>query len=243
MKQFLSHISQGRKYLHHLILSVALMLLATQIFTAPAWATSIYEMPTLAAGDRTWIIDKAEVLSRATEGKISTSLENLATQTSNQVRIVTIRHLDYDETIQSFTNQLFEKWFPTPEAQANQTLLAIDTVTNATAIRTGDKVKSIMPDAIAQSVASETVIVPLKQGDKYNQAFSDASDRLLAVLSGQPDPGPPQLADNIQVEGTFAKAEKTETERGSYTIWVVGLLLAATVIPMATYYWYQSMGS
>ncbi len=219
------------------------MLLASQIFTAPAWATSIYEMPTLPAGDRTWVIDKAEVLSRATEGKISSSLENLATQTNNQVRIVTIRHLDYDETIQSFTDKLFEKWFPTPEAQANQTLLAIDTVTNASAIHTGDKVKSIMPDEIAHSVASETVLVPLKQGDKYNQAFSDASDRLVAVLSGQPDPGPPQVADNLQVEGTFAKAEETETERSSSTGWVIGLLIAATVIPMATYYWYQSMGS
>ncbi len=192
--------------------------------------------------DRTRVLDEAEVLSRATEGKISNALNNLAKDTGNEVRFVTIRRLDYGETIDSFTDGLFEKWFPTPDDQANQTLLVMDTLTNNTAIRTGDKVKSILADEIADSVASETVLVPLRNGEaKYNQAFSDASDRLVAVLSGKPDPGAPQIADNIQIEGTFKKAE--ETDQGNATIWVVGLLIAATVIPMATYFWYQAMGS
>ncbi len=242
MKQFSYQISSWRNYLQRLMLSVVLILATTVLVASPAFATSVYEMPSLTADSSTWVLDKGEVVSRVTEGKISSLLENLAKQTGNEVRIVTIRHLDYDETIQSFTNQLFEKWFPTPEAQANQTLLAIDTVTNSTAIRTGEKVKSIMPDEIAQSVASETVQVPLQQGDKYNQALEDAGDRLVAVLSGQPDPGPPQVvAENVRVEGTFKKAE--ETDKGSSTVWVVGLLIAATVIPMATYFWYQSMSS
>jgi uncharacterized protein len=41
----------------------------------------------------------------------------------------------------------------------------------------------------------------------------------------------------VQVEGTYKKAE--ETNQGNATAWVVGLLIAATVIPMATYYIYQ----
>lgn len=241
MKQLFYQISNWGKSLQHLILSVVLIFATTVLVAAPAFATGVYEMPSLAAGSSTWIIDKGEVVSRVTEGKISSKLSNLAKETGNEVRIVTVHRLDYDETIQSFTNQLFEKWFPTPEAQANQILLAIDTVTNSTAIRTGEKVKSIVPDEIAQSVASETVQVPLRQGDKYNQALEDAGDRLVAVLSGQPDPGPPKVVENVQVEGTFKKAE--ETDRGSSTVWVVGLLIAATVIPMATYFWYQSMGS
>lgn len=241
MQQIVHQLSSWRKYLQRLILPVVLLLLASLTIAAPAHATGVYQIPSLAAGDRTWVIDQAEALSRVNEGKISNALENLAKQTGNEVRIVTIRRLDYGETAESFTNQLFEKWFPTPETQANQTLLVIDTLTNNTSIRTGEKVKSVMSDDIAQSVASETVLAPLREGDKYNQALSDASDRLVAVLSGKPDPGPPQIAENVQVEGTFKKAEETDT--GSSTIWVVGLLIAATVIPMATYYWYQSMGS
>lgn len=242
MQQLFHTINRWQKYYTRLILSVAALLLFTALVAAPASATGVYQMPSLAAGDRTRVLDEAEVLSRTTEGKISNALNNLAQDTGNEVIFVTIRRLDYGETIDSFTDGLFQKWFPTAEAQANQTLLVMDTLTSNTAIRTGDKVKSILADEIADSVASETVLVPLRNGAaKYNQAFADASDRLVAILSGQPDPGAPQIVDNIQVEGTFTKAE--ETDQGNATIWVVGLLIAATVIPMATYFWYQSMGS
>ncbi len=236
MKQLLNQVFNWRKYLQRLILSLALIILATQLVAFPANATGVYQMPQLSAGDRTWIIDQADVLSLVNKGKISSALEKLAQETGNEVRFVTIRRLDYGETPASFAKALFEKWFPTKEAQANQILLAIDTLSNGTAIVTGDRVKSQMSDAIANSVANETVVAPLRQGEKYNQAFLDARDRLVAVLSGQSDPGAPQLAENIAVERTFKSAE--ETDSNNATIWVVGLLLAATIIPMVTYYLY-----
>lgn len=235
MNRLLNQVFSCTKYIQRLILPVALMILIAQLVTLPANATGVYQMPKLSAGDRTWVIDQAEVLSRINESEISKKLENLASQTGNEVRIVTFRRLDYGETAESFASKLFEKWFPTPEAQANQTLLVIDTLSSGTAIRTGDT-KSLLTDDIAKSVVAETVLAPLRSGEKYNQAFLDASDRLVAVLSGKPDPGPPQIAEKVSVEGTFKKAEETDT--GSATIWVIGLLLAATIIPMATYYLY-----
>lgn len=236
MKQLLNQVFNWKNYLQRLILPLTLIILATQMMASPANATGVYQMPSLSAGDRTWVIDSSEVLSRLNKGKISSALENLAKATGNEVRFVTIRRLDYGETAQSFTDKLFEKWFPTKEAQANQTILMIDTLSNGIAIHTGDKVKSLMPDEIANSVASETMLAPLRSGDKYNQAFLEASDRLVAVLSGSPDPGPPQMEQKVSVEGTFKKAEETDTNNA--TIWVIGLLLAATIIPMATYYLY-----
>ncbi|GAB1538612.1 TPM domain-containing protein [Scytonema sp. NUACC21] len=213
-----------------------MVVLASSVFVMPALATGVYQLPNITPGG-TWVIDRGEVISRSNEGKIASAFEDLAQQTGNEVRIVTVRRLDYGETPESFTKELFNRWFPTPEAQANQTLLMIDTVTNGSAIITGDKVKSLLPDDIAESVASETLMAPLRDGNKYNQAFLDASTRLVAVLSGEPDPGPPQVADKVQVEGTFTKAE--DTDQGNATAWVVGLLIAATIIPMATYYIYQ----
>jgi len=214
--------------------SLAFVILISSVFTVPALATGVYDIPNLTSD--TWIVDEADLISRFNEGKISNAFNELAKQTGNEVRIVTIRRLDYGETPESFTKDLFEKWFPSKEAQANQTLLMIDSVTNGTAILTGDKVKPIMSDDIAKSVASETVLVPLRNGNKYNQAFLDAQERLVTVLSGEPDPGPPEVNNQVQVEGTFTKAE--ETDQGNATAWVVGLLIAATVIPMATYYIY-----
>ncbi|WP_354000883.1 TPM domain-containing protein [Gloeocapsopsis sp. IPPAS B-1203] len=212
------------------------LLLSLTLGIAPVNATGVYQMPQVTAGDRNWVIDQAEVISRINEGKIGDALADLAQETGNEVRLVTVRRLDYGETIDSFTQKLFAKWFPTPEAQANQTLLAIDTLTNNTAIRTGDKVKTLLSDDTAQSVVTETVPAPLREGEKYNQAFLDASDRLVAILSGKEDPGPPQIAQTVSVEGTFKAKDETDTNNA--TIWVIGLLLAATVIPMATYYLY-----
>ncbi len=97
--------------------------------------------------------------------------------------------------------------------------------------------KSLLTDEIAQSVAGETLQVPLREGNKYNEAFTAASDRIVTVLSGQPDPGAPEVVDNTQVESTFKKAE--ETDQGNATVIVVVLLVLATVIPMVTYFWYQ----
>ncbi|MBR8833269.1 MAG: TPM domain-containing protein [Stigonema ocellatum SAG 48.90 = DSM 106950] len=236
MKLLLNQEFNWKKYFQWLFLPLMIITIASGLFMPPVLATGVYQIPNIAPGDRTWVVDQGEVISRLNEAKINSTFEDLAKQTGNEVRIVTIRRLDYGETPESFTKALFEKWFPTKEAQANQTILMIDTVTNGTAIITGEKVKSLMTDEIAKSVASETITAPLRDGNKYNQAFLDASDRIVAVLSGQPDPGPPKIIEKVQVEGTFKKA--SETDRGNATAWVIGLLIAATIIPMATYYIY-----
>jgi len=117
----------------------------------------------------------------------------------------------------------------------------LDTVTNTSAIQTGEAVKPLLSDETATSVSQETLLAPLRAGNKYNQAFADASDRLVAILSGQPDPGPPVVVTAVQTEGTFATPEKTKGSNA--TVWVIGLLAAATIIPMATYYLYQILQS
>jgi uncharacterized protein len=213
---------------------LSVLSLITVLWVTPAYATSLYEVPPPASDSQ--IVDLADVISRINEGKINGILSELSEKTGQDVRYVTIRRLDYDETIESFTQKLFKQWFPDPETAANKTLVVIDSLTNNSAIYTGKTVKSLMSDEIAKSVAQETIQVPLREGDRYNQAFLDASDRLVAVLSGEPDPGPPEVKDNVQVEGTFASRE--DTAKSNAIPWVVGLLIAATVIPMATYYWY-----
>jgi len=224
-----------RKLSQLFLLPFLSLLLITGVWVTPAHATGVYDLPKISAGETTWVIDQGDVLSFATEKQLSSTLANLAQQTNNEVRLITIRRLNYDDTIETFTDKLFTTWFNNPETQANQTLLVLDTVTNNSAIRTGENVNNIMNPEIATSVAQETLQAPLREGEKYNQAFVDASDRLVAVLSGQSDPGPPIIKE-INTEGTFTTAE--ETDDRSATIWVVVLLIVATIIPMATYFFY-----
>jgi uncharacterized protein len=230
-----SHRDHRRRILTWLFSTISAMLL----LAAPAIATGVYEMPEAAPTNH--ILDQSEVLSRLTEGQISGELNDLAAQHQQNVTLVSIRRLDYGETIASFTQQLFDRWYPTPEAKANQTLFVIDSLTNNTSIVQGAKSAASMAAVIATSVAQETVLVPLQQGNRYNQAFLDASARLSQVLSGQEDPGAPEVVEFTVPERNFATPE--ETKESNATVWVVVLLVLSTAIPMATYWFYQSMGN
>lgn len=201
-------------------------------------ATGVYDLPSLDAGAQTWIVDQADVISLASESKLNKDLKQLADQSGKELRFVVIRRLDYGETIDSFADKLFKAWYPTPEAQADNVLLVLDTLTNGSAIRQGAEIDPILTKAITTSVINETMREPLKDGAKYNQALIDASQRLGAVLSGAADPGPPE-ARTVSIESTFTSAE--ETDDGSATLWVIVLLVLATAIPMATYFWYVGL--
>lgn len=235
MRKFLTADNGRKPFLTTILIPLFAMLLTLGVRVSPALATGVYDLPSLSAGSSTWVIDRADVISVASEGKLSGELKKLAQQTGNEVRFVVIRRLDYGETIDSFADKLFAQWFPTPEERAKQTLLVVDTLTNGTAMRTGEGAKQLLTDEMADSVTAETVAIPLREGGKYNQALLGASDRLVAILSGQRDPGPP-AAQEIDIESTFASAE--ETNDRSATVWVVVLLLLATLIPMVTYFWY-----
>jgi uncharacterized protein len=231
-------------YIRHCLRQILLLSIVATIsmgiFALPAQATAVYEVPVVSAGVPTWIVDKADVLSLSTKGQIKGTLAELAKQTGKEVRFVTIHRLDYGDTIQTFTDKLFKKWFATPDEQANQTLIVLDNVTNTIGIQTGADVKATLTEAIATSITTETMSMPLRDGNKYNQAFGDGADRLMAVLSGQADPGPPKVVSTPEVGRTYLKAEETDANRTSFLIIVIGLLIAATVIPMATWWWYQS---
>jgi uncharacterized protein len=204
--------------------------------TPAALATGANEIPLLDPSQPTWVLDQGDVLSPLSEGKLGRQLSHLANETGNQLHLVSVRRLDYGETPESFANKLFERWFPTPESQVNQALLVLDVVTNGAAIQTGKSVADLLTPAIATSVAQESMRIPLRENN-YNQAFLTATERLEAVLSGRPDPGPPEVKVVANAESTFTAAE--ETNDASAAVIVVVLLIVATVVPMATYFWYQ----
>lgn len=223
-------------------IAVAAIALAINFtIVAPAYATGVYDMPITPSADN-WVLDDAKQITRLNESNLNKDLKKLAVATGQEVRYVTIHRLDYGETAQSFSEQLFNRWFPTPEAGANQTVIVLDDVTNNIGLTSGEETVALLPEELAESITQETMKAPLLKSNSYNRAFGDATIRLAAVLAGEPDPGPPVIEETINVEGTFATAEETEENRKISTWVVVILLILATVIPMATYYWYLSVG-
>jgi len=206
------------KLLASLLLSCCI---ALAVSLSPAAAMGVYDLPILSPGAPTYVVDPVAAIS------------------AQEVRMVVVRRLDYGQKIDNLADDILREWYPNSEDRANQTIIVLDTLTNKTAIRVGEEAKPLLTDAIADSILSETMAVPLKDGGKYNQALLDASRRLTAVLSGEPDPGPPEVA-TINIESTFTTAEETDDKNA--TIWVIVLLVLATVIPMVTYFWYAGFG-
>jgi uncharacterized protein len=233
-------MNQIRLFSQKLCLLCIVALMAWQIYLLPAAATALYEIPTISPGVPTWSIDKAGVLSVATKAKINGAMEKLATDSGKEVRFVTIHRFDYGDNAQTFAAKIFQKWFPSEADQKNQVLILLDDLTNTTGIVTGAGVKEVMSDAIATSIANETMLVPLRTGNKYNQSFADAVDRISTVMTGQPDPGPPVIKEEAVTGSTYLTAEETDANRFSFTTIVIVLLIAATVLPMATWWWYQN---
>ncbi|MEM8602824.1 MAG: TPM domain-containing protein [Cyanobacteria bacterium P01_H01_bin.121] len=205
-------------------------------FIQPAYATGVYDLPIVRAGEPTWVVDDADLISRFNENNVGKDLSDLAAETGTEVRFVIIRRLDYGETIDSLLADLFQTWYPDAETQANQVLVGLDSLTNTTAIQVGETAQAVLDPETATSVIDETMQAPLVNGDRYNQCLLDTTERLVAVLSGLPDPGPPIVQDAINADSTFASAE--ETQDSNATTIVIVLLIAATIIPMLTYFVY-----
>jgi uncharacterized protein len=221
-------------------LSILWLVVTIFCIATPAIATGVFDLPNFNA-QNLWVVDTADAISSVNQNNLSKTLKDWASETGQEVRMVAIRRLDYGETVDTLAEKIFANWYPNAEIRANQTLLVLDTLTNNVAILSGDAAQGLIGAEVAKSIVNETVGYNIRKGNKYNQAFLDAGDRLVAVLSGQEDPGPPIIEDEIQTEGTFTKAE--DTDQGSATVWVIGFLIVATVVPMVTYYWYVGLGN
>ncbi|WP_299403648.1 TPM domain-containing protein [Acaryochloris sp. IP29b_bin.148] len=237
MKVQLNPLWDWKQSLHRwLVVGVMALLLGGALWSPPAWATVAEDIPNLSASQSTWIADKAELLSVITERSVNKTLRQVSRETGMDVRVVTLRGLNYGETTDSFANTLFEQWFPTPSSQANQVLLVYDARTNAPAILVGEEALNTLPAETAQSIAFDSLLIPIRKGN-YNEAFLGVGERLSAVLTGQADPGPPEVEATVFAESNFRTAE--ETNDTSSAVLVIVLLILATAIPMLTYYYYQ----
>ena len=217
------------------------LLISFNLVTGTAWALQVSDIPDLAEiktlTEQTWVIDDSEVLSNLTKGAIVSKAEKLAELTGLEIHVVAIRRIDLGQPASEFAAELFDKWFPTAAERANQILLFITTDDHRTAIQTGAKVKEVLSDDIANSIADETMLYPARKSN-YNQSVNEGIARLEAILKGNPDPGAPLLA--VEETETSNYATREETEASSSNVVVIILLILATLLPMATYYWLQS---
>ena len=88
------------------------------------------------------------------------------------------------------------------------------------------------------------MLYPLLEGDKYNQALLEGTDRLVAGAQRRGRPWSPSFRRLfLTVKALLPPPKKPRRTAAIISVVVVILLVLATVIPMATYFWYVGFGN
>jgi len=205
--------------------SLLVLLLALAL---PAYAVGVEDYPLLPSTEK--VSDGADVLSRAAIAELQRRLEVFG-DARVDARVITLRRLDYDLTLQELADQLLERW----QSEANEQLLVlIETGTNNVSIQASSEVRSLLPEELLISTAETTMAYPLRDGGRYRQALIDGIDRLGVVLAGGDDPGPPVVVEPALIASNIPSVE--ETANSNAFSWVIVLLVVGTLVPMATWW-------
>lgn len=205
--------------------SLLVLLLALAL---PAYAVGVEDYPLLPSTEK--VSDGADVLSRAAIAELQRRLEVFG-DARVDARVITLRRLDYDLTLQELADQLLERW----QSKDNEQLLVlIETGTNNVSIQASSEVRSLLPEELLISTAETTMAYPLRDGGRYRQALIDGIDRLGVVLAGGDDPGPPVVVEPALIASNIPSVE--ETANSNAFSWVIVLLVVGTLVPMATWW-------
>ena len=222
-----------QRFCLRLLLTMAAVVLLL-VPVAPAWALSAINLPPQPPADH--VLDQADLLSRAANGEISRALEALSVD-GVQASWVSVPRLDYDVSLTRFGDELLQRWQDkdTSGDQTQQLLLLVDGQTNGTTIVASPALRERLSPQLLSSTARTTMGQPLREGGRTRQASLDAIGRLQAVLNGNADPGPPQVASDVAVSPVRVPSHE-ETQSSNAFTWVVVLLVVGTVVPMLTWW-------
>ncbi len=211
------------------LITIALSALLT---ATPTFALSTKDFPS--ERPKSQVYDYSEVLSRATNSEIKKKLIELGDDRID-ARLITLRGLDYGVNINSFGSDLIDQWNDENDPSSLPLLLLfIDTQTNQTLVQVDPVLTTQLPESFLKSIAKTTMSKPLREGQRYRQASIDGINRISVVLNGGEDPGPPAVT-NVSLDYSNVPS-RSDTESSNGAIWVIGLLIIGTIVPMATWW-------
>ncbi|BEV36261.1 TPM domain-containing protein [Synechococcus sp. M16CYN] len=177
------------------------------------------------------VLDEANVFSRASRNEVEAKLRSLEDQRV-KARLLTLRRLDYGYSLKSFGEELLASWSESSETPL--LLILIETQNKRAALIADSALQAQLPETLLTSTAQTTMTLPLRDGDRYRQSSIDGLTRLSIVLAGGEDPGPPTVIERVALPTNIPT--KIETEDSNATTWIIILLVAGSIIPMATWW-------
>lgn len=193
-------------------------------------STCLAEVPTTAPAGA--IFDEASLVPKSSASLFSKAAANILRSERINVRFAMVRSLPYGETPDEYAAELAGEW---GLGESDVLFVASPKLARA-GVFVGGKAGERLSAEIAQSVANETFAV-MAGVERYGAAVLDVSNRLIPVLAGEKDPGPPDLQAREVVQSYKTKGE-TRKEKSKYVTVVVVILVIAVVAPLLQTYWY-----
>jgi len=125
------------------------------------WASSVFalEVPELTGP----VVDLAGVLSRSDQAKISASLLQFQRKYGPQLQVLVVPKLE-DETIETYSIKVVDKWKLGSKGEDNGVLLLVATEDRKVRIEVGRGLEGDLPDALAGQIIRAGIIPFFKQG-------------------------------------------------------------------------------
>ncbi|CAG9460456.1 unnamed protein product [Pedinophyceae sp. YPF-701] len=204
---------------------------------APALASE-FDILAEAAPQGTYIVDDAGVLNTVTRNEVNKQLYNLEKETGFKLNVVTIRKLEFDPDVFSFSDKVLEKWYPTKEVGDKKGVLLVVTTSKEGAISGGPAFLNTAGDDVLDAVINNNIPI-FTEEEKYNESVTSSVKRIASVLEGKPDPGGPERKTTKR-KRTFRTKEETEKSKSVTSTVVLTLLFISVVVPMLQYYGYTA---
>eukprot|EP00171_Calliarthron_tuberculosum_P012110 IDg12110t1 len=161
------------------------------------------------------LYDDAGVVQKGAESLFEKAMNGVSRSEGVSVRFVMARSLPFGESPDDYAKELFEQW---SLGDADVLLVASPKLARAGAY-VGARAAARLTPEITRSLCNETYA--LRAGEEsYTAALLDVSNRLIPVLAGREDPGPPDLSAKEIVQ-TYKTKEETSKQRNKYVI-IVG---------------------
>ncbi|KAI0567038.1 divinyl chlorophyllide a 8-vinyl-reductase [Gracilaria domingensis] len=203
--------------------AVAIGAIATSCLL-PAWA----DIPSFKPD--ALLVDDAGLIQKGSEELFTKAMTNIRDKQGYTVRFAMVKSIPYGETPDEFASELAEQW----QLEGNDVLFVASPKLARAGVFVGDKASSRLTKEIAESVANDTFAVAAGE-ERYGSAVLDVSNRLIPVLSGEEDPGPPEVKIREVVQTYKTKAE-TKNDRTKYIAVVVVVLVISFVAPLLQTY-------
>jgi uncharacterized membrane protein YgcG len=218
-------------------LSLTAMAHAGTPLLTPAAEVDLLAAPT---PTNTYVYDDGALLSRSSAGGLQARLPEIERKTGFRINVITLRKLIVSDDAFQFADNLIETWYPTAELGDKKAVLVIVRNSKEGGLVGGPAFSKAVPSDLVESIATDNLGKLLTQ-EKFNQAIESTVDRLEAVLTGQPDPGPPKLLfanEATKQSQTYKTKEETDEKRDLYTGIFVALVAISFVAPMVQYFGY-----